>query len=190
MDELLAAHHSHVLAACVDDPALLAACGGRIPFLANSGLIALDDQLSSAELIYTTSQEDFGVAAPLCAARGATLIDASHVHEAEFLQAWQRHSPTPELTRLDLTGIGSWFDEAPEQRLRFAALLVATRKLLLPLAVEPSLRRFSPTELPVLLLADPSQLRERAQAVVRGGSPLARASVGSPRGKARSRRSC
>jgi molecular chaperone HtpG len=177
MVRLLEAHRTHVLAACIDDPALLAAFGGQIPLDSNRGITSLDREAANPEVLFTTSPSDYSVAAAVSAGRDLTLLNATHTHEKEFLAAWSRVTARPPLRELAIREIDAWFTDAREQQQRFAALLAEAAKLLAPLRVEPQLRSFEPTDVPALLLADDTNLAARADEVAASGSALSRSLV-------------
>ncbi|MCB9569666.1 MAG: ATP-binding protein [Myxococcales bacterium] len=175
---LLTQHHVALMAACLDDRSLLAAFAGHLPFATNAGVMSLDEIASRAPQVrYVRSTREFGRLAPTASARGELLIDASHVHEIELLSAWAALAPHRRIEAVTIASLADLAEGAPEHERRFADLLAAADGLLAGYDVEVRLRRFLPAEAPVLLLADPDQIRERARALATGGSALQQALV-------------
>ena len=178
MAELFAHHHVSLMAACLDDRSLLEAFAGRLPFETNAGDLTLEEIAASAPIVrYSRSSRDFGRLAPTASARGELLINASHVHEVDLLGAWAALEPGRAVESVTIESLADLAEGAPEHELRFARLLAASDHLLAGYDVVTRLRRFLPPEAPVLLLADPDQLRERARVLEAGGSPLQQALV-------------
>ncbi|MEZ4453313.1 MAG: ATP-binding protein [Nannocystaceae bacterium] len=178
MEDLMVHHHVSLMAACLDDRSLLAAFGGRLPFDTNAGVLALEAIAARTSVVrYVRSVREFGRLAPTASARGELLINASHIHAVELLTAWAALDPTRRIEAVTIESLADLAEEAPEHQRRFAALVIAADELLSGYDVEVRLRRFLPAEAPVLLLADPDQLRERARALETGGSALQQALV-------------
>ncbi|MEZ4384864.1 MAG: ATP-binding protein [Nannocystaceae bacterium] len=178
MTALLVNHHISLMAACLDDASLLAVFAGHLPLETNAGILALDEVAARAPVIrYTCSGRDFARIAPTASARGELVVNACHVHEADILAAWARADPRREIAEVGVESLAEIAASAPEHEARFAALLRAADRLLAGYDVAVQLRRFVPAEAPVLLLADPTQLRERARTLEASGSPLQQALV-------------
>lgn len=178
MRALIEQHHSSLMAACLDDPQLLAAFAEHLPFMTNDGVLTFAAITARCEAIrYTRTANEFGRLAPTASARGELIVDASHVHEVELLQAWAALSPRRRVEALRVESLAELAEDAPEHAPRFARLLAAADQLLAGHDVAVRLKRFVPAEVPALLLADPAQLRERARTLESEGSPLQQALV-------------
>ena len=174
---LLHRHHRALAAACLDDAALLEALAGQLPFATNMGLRTLDSLAVDNRIHYATRRDDFARIAPLLSARGELLVNASHVHEPELLAAWKRLRHGLQLELMSFERLGEFAEPADEHQLRFSSLLAAAGALLSPYDVRVDLCRFAPSEVPVLVLADETRLRERARKLGGSGTPLQRALV-------------
>jgi molecular chaperone HtpG len=178
MTALLSHHHVSLMAACLDDASLLDVFARHLPLETNAGVLPLGLIAERTPVVrYTRSARDFARIAPTASARGELLVNASHVHETELLGAWARADPRRGVTEVGIDSLAEIADAAPEHELRFAALLDEAGRLLAGYDVEVQLRRFVPAETPVLLLADPAQLRERARTLEASGSALQQALV-------------
>lgn len=176
-ERFLRRHHRALMAACLDDQALLAALGGELPLVTNEGARTLASVAVDGRIHYTTTQSDFSRLAPLLSARGGLLVDACHVHEPELLAAWSRLHDELSLEHMSFERLGEFAEAAPEHEVRFAPLLRAAAALMRPYEVRIELCRFAPSEVPVLVLADASRLRERGRKLSSEGSGLQRALV-------------
>lgn len=174
---LMRRHHRALAAACLEDAALLEALAGQLPFATNLGVRTLDSLAVDNRIHYATRRDDFARLAPLLTARGELLVNASHVHEPELLAAWKRLRHGLQLELMSFERLGEFAEPAIEHQLRFAGLLDAATGLLSPYDVRVELCRFAPSEVPVLVLADESRLRERARKLGGVGTPLQRALV-------------
>lgn len=178
MRALMEQHHTSLMAACIDDPQLLAAFAEHLPFMTNEGPLTFGAIAARCAVIrYSRVPDEFGRLAPSASARGELIIDASHVHEVDVLTAWAAQNPARRVEALAVESLAELAEDAPEHAPRFAALLAAADQLLAGHDVAVRLKRFVPADLPVLLLADPAQLRERARTLATEGSPLQQALV-------------
>lgn len=174
---LMRRHHRALAAACLEDSMLLEALAGHMPFATNMGLRTLDTLAVDGRIHYAIRRDDFARLAPLLSARGELLVNASHVHEPELLSAWKRLRHGLQLEHMSFERLGEFAESADEHQDRFAGLLDAASALLSPYDVRVDLCRFVPSEVPVLVLADESRLRERARKLGGSGTPLQRALV-------------
>jgi molecular chaperone HtpG len=174
---LMRQHHRALGAACLEQPALLEALAGQLPFATNLGTRTLDKLAIDGRIHYAIRRDDFARLAPLLTARGELLVNACHVHEPELLAAWKRSRPALQLEPMSFERLGEFAQPAEEHGARFGALLEAATALLGAYDVRIELCRFAPSEVPVLVLADESRLRERARKLSGSGTPLQRALV-------------
>ena len=170
-------HHRALMAACLDDAALLEALAAELPLMTNEGTRTLSSLAAEGRILYASARDDFARLAPLLSARGELLVNACHTHEPELLAAWKRLRTGLRLEHMSFERLGEFTEEAPEHAARFAPLLRAASALMQPYDVRVELCRFAPSEVPILVLADASRLRERGRKLSTEGTGLQRALV-------------
>ncbi len=174
---VLDAHYLALRGACVETPELIDAIGDRMPFDSNVGRVDLRTLVAMQPekiLRHVATQQDFAHTAPLANAQGLVLVNASFVHDVEFLRAWaQRRDVT--LIQLSEAELDLLIQPAPDLASRFAATLAIATEALEPFDVAPELGRFEPGAMPAFVVSDATRLEQRAGALVkRSGSPLVR----------------
>lgn len=172
-ERVLALHATHLRGACASSPELLDALGDHIPLETNLGEVDLPTLRAATggdrPLRVADSPQSFAHVAPLATAQGVPVINACYLHDRPFVEAWARRRGVP-LALLDVAALAVLLRPAPEAEERFGPVLARARALLQPLDVAPEIGRFEPSSVPAFLVTDPTALRERARALVRGSS--------------------
>jgi molecular chaperone HtpG len=177
-DRVLALHATHLRGACASAPELLDAIGDRIPMETSHGDVDLPTlRAVSGDRAFRVADtpQAFAHVAPLAIAQGLPVVNAIYLHDRPFVEAWARRRGVA-LEPLDVASLDVLLRPAPDEAARFARVIDRARGLLEPLDVEPEIGRFDPTSIPAFLVSEPTAIRERARAVVRGStSSLSRA---------------
>jgi molecular chaperone HtpG len=154
----------------------MVALGHRMPFETNFGTMDLatfrevSGDKNRIRAVETT--QEFGHLAPLATAQGVGVVNASYVHDTNFLRAFaELHGA--EVVRMTRDELSVLIQPAPDLMKVYEKVRRAAEPLLAAMDVTVEVGRFEPAAVPAFLLTDATQLRERAKALITGSeSPL------------------
>jgi molecular chaperone HtpG len=156
MREFLRVHHLGAKAMATRDDEMLAAIAQWFPFETTIGDISLDEFAAAEPLIrYCDSVEDFRQVSPIATAHGLAVVNAGYAYDTEILARLAQARPALETQLMTPGDLLAHFEEVSEAECEaFERFLDVARGALDRAGCRPEVRRFEPSHLHAVLLAD------------------------------------
>jgi molecular chaperone HtpG len=148
-------HHLAVRSLALTDDTMLDLAAQVLPFESTDGPRTLKEIAEdTAEIVYTSSLEEYRRVAAVARAQGVVLVNAGYVYDGELLEKLSQRPgwKIRPLRQEDIAQVLSPVD--PARELEILDSLAAAAEIAEPLDVKPVVRRFEPDALPAILLGD------------------------------------
>ncbi|MDP3238077.1 MAG: ATP-binding protein [Myxococcales bacterium] len=154
-----------IKSACAKFAPLRKAVGSLLPFQTTAGVASWEEIAKHAKngiVLGVESVRDFENARALTASRGLLVVNHGYLHDTELLHALASDQDL-RVEPLTPAHLAKLIQPAPDEARRFESVLATACAALESEGVEVSVGRFTPVDLPAMLLTSSSALEDRAR---------------------------
>jgi molecular chaperone HtpG len=160
----ISTHHLAIRSLALTDDDMFDVAVAVLPYETTLGPMTLDrfhDEQGAVR--YTATVEDYRRVAPVARAQGLGIVNGGYVYDADLLARLARRRPGWDVRPLAATDVEATLAELePSEELECLDFLLATAGSVRELGCELVMRRFSPSGLPSLIIADADVEHQRA----------------------------
>ena len=155
LQRIISIHYSSIKALAVEDDELFTLFINLLPFTTSFGNLTMGEIRNRETIYYTTTLDEFRQISKVAKAQGLCVINGGYVHDLELVEKMAELFPDIEMIKIDPTDIKDTFEELSLQdRLEVYEFIKFADVCLQTFKCSADIKRFSPSDLPVLYTSD------------------------------------